>query len=142
MKKSRIRIALSLTLLLLVAISIQAFAVAGADGSHTHTWATTTRVRFEPAGSAKHIKVLITYHTCTGCGMQYEERVEAGSADHTFGSSTYTGENYHLGDLHYARFRSTCTICSYVRLEWVHYRCLGNGGHIVPNAFNPIPTSR
>ena len=62
--------------------------------------------------------------------------------NHEFGPAVYTGENYHFGDQHHARFRETCITCSYSRLKWVSYRCSGNGGHIVPNALDPIPTGR
>ena len=56
--------------------------------------------------------------------------------------AVYTGENYHFGDQHHARFRKTCTICGYSYLEWVSYRCPGTSGHIVPNALAPIPTDK
>ena len=62
--------------------------------------------------------------------------------EHKFGAAVYTGENYHFGDQHHARFRKTCTICGYSYLEWVSYRCPGTSGHIVPNALDPIPTGR
>ena len=62
--------------------------------------------------------------------------------EHKFGAGVYTGENYHLGDYHYARFRRTYSLCDYVELYWEHYRCTGIGGHIVPNALHPILTDK
>lgn len=67
---------------------------------------------------------------------------EVKDCKHEYGAAVYTGENYHLGDYHYARFRKTCTKCGYSLLEWVPYRCTGIGGHVVPNALHPILTDK
>lgn len=136
----------TLAVLILAVIPVGTFAAESQEteaSKHTHNYVyRTTSYTYVPNDNATHIKASHLGYVCSGCGELKLMDGTTEKQDHYMGASSYTGENYHSGSFHYARYKSSCIQCGHVKYEWTPYQCPGNGNCITPASVTPVPAEK
>ena len=136
----------TLAVLILTVIPVRAFAAECQEteaSKHTHNYVPmSANCKYVSTGDVSHIAITTSGYQCYGCGNTKDVKKNMESQDHTMGASYYTGENYHSGSFHYARYKSSCIQCGHVIYKWTPYQCPGNGNCILPQSVTPVPAEK
>ncbi|MBD5554292.1 MAG: hypothetical protein HDQ95_02785 [Roseburia sp.] len=136
----------TLAVLILAVIPAGAFAAERQEAetaAHTHNYVYQGTVcTYISNDDATHIRRTSKGYQCSVCG---EVKTTDGTTEkqvHYMGASSYTGENYHSGSFHHARYKSSCIQCGHVNYKWIDYQCPGNGNCILPQSVTPVPAEK
>lgn len=136
----------TLAVLIFTVIPVTAFAAECQEteaSKHTHNFVRFSAPReYVSTGDTKHILITTSGYRCSGCKTTKDVKRIMEPQDHIMGASYYTGENYHSGSFHYARYKSSCIQCGHIKLEWKPYQCPGNGNCILPQSVTPVPVEK